>query len=185
MPNLLVEPDGVAGRMPALQICFRRNAMRNKWIVALSVFGSLLLADVAILAQADVDKEIEMLRKDVRAERKRLVAANLPLTTEEAVKFWPVYEQYVAEGAKILDTRVAVIKDYATNYDSLTDQKAQALIKKSIDIDKALVQLRFKYVPLVEKVLPAKKAVMFFQIDRRLSLLVDLQLAAEIPLVNP
>src|SRR5690242_3735036 len=43
------------------------------------------------------DEDIQLLRKDIRAQRKQLIATNLPLTPSEAEKFWPVYDQYVSE----------------------------------------------------------------------------------------
>jgi tryptophan 2,3-dioxygenase len=114
-----------------------------------------------------------------------LIAANLPLTDAEAVKFWPVYDQYQAEITKIGDTRFALIKEYATNYNTLTDMQAHDLVTRMIGVDESLVQLRQKYIPIVEKVLPGKKTAMFFQMDRRVALMIDLQLASMIPIVQP
>jgi len=136
------------------------------------------------LRQYITDQEIQLMRQDVRAERRQLVAANLPLTTEESSKFWPVYDQYIAETIKINDTRYALLKDYAANYSNMTDAKAADFISKIIEVDKALIELREKYIPIVEQVLPKRKAAMFLQIDRRLQLMIDLQLASQIPLIS-
>ncbi len=153
------------------------------FFVAMSV---LLFADVVSNAQAsgEYDKYLSLLRKDLRSEKKQLVAANMNLTEAEAVKFWPVYDQYIAEGAKLYDARVTLVKEYAANYEKLTDAQAKSLNKRSIDIDESTTRLRQKYVPLVAKVLPGKKSALFFQIDKRLALLIDLQLASEIPMVE-
>jgi hypothetical protein len=70
------------------------------------------------------DQQMALLRKDIRSIKKQLIAANLTLTDAEATKFWPVFEQYSAEFAKINDTRTALIKEYADAYGSLTDQQA-------------------------------------------------------------
>ena len=135
--------------------------------------------------QAITDQEIQLMRQDVRAERRQIVAANLPLTTEESAKFWPIYDQYIAETIKVNDVRQAAIKDYATNYTSLTDAKAAEYMRKQCEVDKATVDLRLKYVPLIEKVLPERKAAIFFQIDRRIQLMIDLQLISQIPMISP
>ncbi|HEY2116927.1 MAG TPA: hypothetical protein VGJ51_17650, partial [Candidatus Angelobacter sp.] len=66
-------------------------------------------------SDSGTDQYIEMLRKDVHSLRKQIVAANLDLTDDEAVKFWPIYEQYTVDLAKINDTKVALIKEYARN----------------------------------------------------------------------
>jgi hypothetical protein len=79
-----------------------------------------------------------------------------------------VYEQYNAEKAKINDDKLAVIKDYATNFESLTDNQAQTLVSKWAQADQSAVQLRTKYTPMFQKVLPGKKSALFFQLDRRI-----------------
>jgi len=136
-------------------------------------------------AQSSVDQDIDLMRKDVRSQKKQIIAANLQLTDAEAVKFWPVYDQYTAELVKINDAKYAAIKDYATNYDTLTDDKALSLTRQIIEVDQSVAQLRQKYVPIVSKVISGKKTALFFQLDRRLVGLIDLQLAAAIPMVQP
>lgn len=135
--------------------------------------------------QGITDQEIQLMREDVRAERRQIVAANLPLTTEESAKFWPVYDQYTAEEAKINDARFELIKDFAANYSNMTDAKAAEYIQKTIDVDRNLLDLRLKFVPIIEKVLPVRKTAMFIQIDRRVRLMIDLQLVSRIPLISP
>lgn len=135
-------------------------------------------------ANDEFDKDLKLLRKDIRSEKKQLIALNMSLTDTEATKFWPVYDKYAGELAKLYDQRVALIKEYAANYNSLTDGAAASLNKRSISHEESMAKLRQKYAPMVEKVLPGKKAALFFQIDRRLGLLIDLQLASEIPLVS-
>lgn len=131
-----------------------------------------------------VEKDLELLRRDLRGEKKRIIAMNVSLTETEATKFWPVYDQYAAEMSKHYDEFYAIIKDYAANQKTLTDAQAIGMIQRWSDIQVELAQTRKKYVPLVEKVIPGRKAALFFQIDRRLYELLDLSVASEIPLVT-
>jgi hypothetical protein len=135
-------------------------------------------------AQAVSEQDIQLLRQDVRSKKKQLIAANLTLTDAEATKFWPVYDQYSAEMTKIGDQRYALIKEYAQNFGSLTDDQALSLINRSLALDDAADQLRMKYVPIINKVLAGKKTATFFQMDRRITTLIDLQLASQIPLAQ-
>jgi Spy/CpxP family protein refolding chaperone len=130
------------------------------------------------------DQDIALLRQDIRSHKKQLIAANLTLTDTEATKFWPLYDQYTAELTKINDTKYELLKEYATNWGSVTDAQAASLIKRSLEADQAVAQLRLKYDPIFSQVLPGKKVATFFQLDRRLSNLIDLQLASQIPLVQ-
>ncbi len=131
------------------------------------------------------DANLQLMRQDVRSDRKKLVAANLPLTETEATKFWPVYDRYIAETVKVNDSRLALLKEYANSIDTTTEQQADSLIKRWLALDQDDTHLRLKYVPEFEKVISHKKTAMFFQIDRRLSMLIDLQLASQVPLVKP
>jgi hypothetical protein len=166
--------------------------MKNKLMMALTLAGASFLAVPALQAQAPAskdtptvtDQDIKLLRQDIRSHKKQLIAANLTLTDAEATKFWPVYDQYTAEMTKIGDQKYALIKEYAQNFGSLTDAQAQSLLDRSLALDEAVAQLRIKYVPIVNKVLPGTKTATFFQIDRRITTLIDLQLSSNIPLVQ-
>lgn len=131
------------------------------------------------------DANIQLMRQDIRSQRKKVVAANLPLTAEEATKFWPVYDRYIAETIKVNDVRFDLLKEYAKNYNTATDEQADSFIKRWLTLDQDNTQLRLKYVPEFEKVISHKKTAMFFQIDRRVSMMIELQLASQVPLVKP
>ena len=125
-----------------------------------------------------------MLRADLRAQRKQIMAQNMTLSADEATKFWPIFDQYRKEAIKPNDERWAVIKEYAANYGSMTDAQAQDYMKRSTAVDQQLLALRMKYVPIFEQVISAKKTALWYQIDRRVDLLINLQLSAQIPMIN-
>src|SRR5215510_15169903 len=150
---------------------------------------AFMLLNTTALAQREtttgvaVEKDLDLLRRDLRAEKKKILAANVPLTETEATKFWPVYDQYAAEMKTHYDEFYNVIKEYAANQKTLTDAQAVSMIKRWSEIQVDVAQTRLKYVPIMEKVIPGKKAALFFQIDRRLYALMDMQVASEVPLV--
>jgi hypothetical protein len=130
------------------------------------------------------DQDIEMLRADIRAQRKQIVAQNMNLTADEATKFWPIFEQYRKEAIKPNDERWAVIKDYAANHNTMTDAQAYNYIKRLAAVDEELIGLRLRYVAVFEKVISPKKTALWYQIDRRIDLLINLQLSSQIPMVD-
>ena len=131
------------------------------------------------------EANIQLMRQDIRSQRKKIVAANLPLTETEATKFWPVYDRYIGETIKINDVRFALIKEYAKNYQTTTDEQADSYIKRWIALDQDYTQLRLKFIPEFEKVISPKKTAMFVQIDRRVAMMIELQLASQVPLLQP
>jgi hypothetical protein len=130
------------------------------------------------------DQDIALLRQDIRAKKKQLVAANLNLTPDEATKFWPVYDQYTTDLVKINDKKYALIKTYANDWGTISDAQATDLINGALAVDVQVSQLRIRYVPIFNKVIPGKKTATFFQIDRRLQGMIDLQLMGALPLVQ-
>ena len=130
------------------------------------------------------DQDITLLRQDIRGKKKQLVAANLSLTPDEATKFWPVYDQYTADLVKINDQKYALIKEYSNNWGTITDAQASDLINRALAVDVQVSQLRIRYIPIFNKVIPGKKTATFFQIDRRLQAMIDLQLMGALPLVQ-
>lgn len=172
-------------------------------LVKTKMLGLLVLAEVCLIgnpsvraqaasstqgtassSQASLDQDIALLRKDLASQKKQLIAANLKLTDAEATKFWPIYDQYQAEYTRIGDAKIALIKDYAKNWGSVSDEQALVLLRRSQDIDESVVQLRKRYAPIVNQVLPGKKTATFFQLDRRIGLLLDIKLASEVPFVQ-
>jgi hypothetical protein len=145
--------------------------------------SSRAVAQTETATGVEVDKDIALLRRNLRAEKKKLIALNVPLTETEATKFWPAYDAYAAAMSKHYDAFYGVIKDYAANQKTLTDAQAIDMIKRWSNIQVDLAQTRAKHIPLIEKTIPGRKAAHFFQIDRRLYALLDLQVAQELPLV--
>jgi hypothetical protein len=135
-------------------------------------------------ADSITDQQLALLRRDIRSIKKQLIAANLTLADSEATKFWQVYEQYSAETEKINDARTVIIKEYSNEYGTLTDAQADSLIRRWLDTDIEQTQLRQRYVPIFRKVLPGKKAATFFQLDRRISTMIDVQLTSQLPLAQ-
>src|SRR5262245_48815806 len=142
-------------------------------------------ADRKVSAEQVTDDTIQLLRQDIRSQRKQIVAANLPLTEPESIKFWPVYDRYVVEHSKIYDTRYDLIKEYAKSYNTMTEDQARSFITRWTKTEEQMAQLRLTWIPEFERVISAKKTAMFFQIERRLGLMVELKLSSEIPLAKP
>lgn len=134
--------------------------------------------------QSSMDQNIQMLRQDIRSKKKQTVAANLQLTDAQATKFWPIYDQYTAELVKINDEKYAILKQYADEWGNMTDAQALSLTNRALAVEQKVAELRIKYVPVFSQVVPGTTVATFFQIERRLQAVIDLQLAAQLPVVQ-
>ena len=133
--------------------------------------------------RAEIDKAVEVLRKDARAGKSDILGKTMQLDSAQAAAFWPVYKQYEAEVKVLGDERLTIIQDLAEHFDSLDDAKAKALLDRQLALEDKKLALTKKYKDEMLKVLPAKTVARFFQVDSRLNKLVELAVASEIPLV--
>jgi len=170
--------------------------MNKRFLMAAAVLTGLALTNgnkalaqnpgpQTISGPSTTDDDINLFRKDVRSLKKQIIAANMDLTDTEAQQFWPIYDRYTAELSAIADTKYSLLKDYARNYSTMTNEGAESYVKGRAAVVQSEMQLRLKYFPIFCKVLPAKSTAKFFQIDWRLGLIMDLQLASQTPLLEP
>jgi hypothetical protein len=127
---------------------------------------------------------IELARSDLRTEKALLIAENIDFNEDEAVEFWPLHREYDLELNKLLDRRVDLIKRYAAQYQTMTDPEAAKLATDVFDLEEKRTDLKRKYFKKFSKVVPAKKAARFFQIENQINMTLDLQLAASLPLIK-
>ena len=150
-----------------------------------AVFSAVALA--ALLqgsALAQGEDLLELLRSDLKTEKVALLTEAMEFSSQQAEVFWPIYREYDLELSKLGDSRIALIKDYAANYESMTDAKAKELVQKTFKLEGEVLKLQEKYYQKVEKALSSTEAARFIQVERQIRLLLDVQIAAQIPLVK-
>ena len=135
-----------------------------------------------IITPTVTDEDIALLRKDLRAMKMQVIGQNMSLSDTEGQKFWPIYNHYVKDLQEVNNRKYALLKQYAEMWGTMTDQDALIYVRNWLESDGQA--LRLKYVPVVSQVLPGRKAATFFQLDRRLNMMIDLQLFSQIPLAH-
>jgi hypothetical protein len=130
------------------------------------------------------EKYIELLRQDIKKEKVGIITEVMDFTEEQTGIFWPIYREYDLELTKIGDERLALIKDYAEHYQTLTDEKAKELMEKSFQLRQKRIKLRRAYFKKMDKVLPSKVVAKFFQLENLILLILDLKISSELPLID-
>jgi hypothetical protein len=144
----------------------------------------MLVSLMATAAAHSQEKYVELLRSDIKTQKVAMLTEVLELTEEESAAFWPVYREYELELDKINDETLVVIKDFVAHFDSMTDEKATELTHKTLSLDESRVKLRKKYLKRFQGALPPIKVARFYQAERQISMLLRLQIAAELPLIR-
>lgn len=126
----------------------------------------------------------QLLRTDLRLKKEQIIKETMQLNEQQAAAFWPIYHEYEAEQSKLGDEKLAIIVDYAQNFLTMTNEKADQLVQSVMQLDEKRMALREKYYGILKKSLPAILVVRFFQVENQIQLLVDLQIAANLPIIE-
>lgn len=129
-------------------------------------------------------QDLELLRSDVRAQKDEIMRLNFHLSPEEAEKFWPLYRDHELELSKIWDKRQEVYTRFVQNYRQLSDDEADAIVEATLDTDYKMTKLRKRYYYKIKRSVSASVATRFFQLDRRINNLIEIQIAESLPLAN-
>ena len=149
----------------------------------LLVIIALFLVNTAAYG-GGVEAYIELLKSDLRTQKVAIITEAMRFTEDGAAAFWPIHREYEHELSKIIADRIELIKDYAQNYDNLTNEKAKELARTVFALEKRRTKLKKKYFKKFEKALSAVVAAKFIQVEKQINLLIDVQIASELPLIK-
>jgi Spy/CpxP family protein refolding chaperone len=139
--------------------------------------------NVEVKAKPLTDNDIKLLRQDLQSAKDQIITDTMQFTTAENATFWPTYKEYSGEQHAIADKRLKLITEYVQNLDKMDDTKANSMTERMFQIEDDTQSLRKKYYPKFVQALGAKRTAKFYQVDNRLTMMMNVQLASEIPLI--
>jgi len=167
-----------------------------KWILAAALMAALFHApkvfgqDAKSQSVASDSQEtnirayVELLRADVKSVKTAILTDTMQLNDDQAAKFWPIYRAYDLELQTLNDQKLAGIQEYAKNYGTLTDEKADELAKLALDLENKRNDLKKKYYEKVREQLGGVVAARFLQVENQMLMIVDLQISSLLPIAQ-
>ena len=151
--------------------------------VLLAIFVIVIIA-APLNAQVNMSDAIELTRTVIETQRQAIIVANSDFTEEESQAFWPVYKEYRAGVDALIGRVFDVIQEYAEDWETMTDEKAQEMLNAYLAIEKEKLALKTECVRTLSEILPSKKVTRYIQIENKLDAVIQYDLAANIPLVS-
>jgi len=148
------------------------------------VAGAACLAAPVFAQDVTPEKYMELLRSDLRTAKVEILTEALELEEPQAAAFWPIYREYDTELSALGDRRLVLVERFVEQYGTMTDEDAGLLAKDWFAIQKDRLKLREKYYGKVAKATSNLVAARFVQVENVLGMLIDLQIAAESPLME-
>jgi hypothetical protein len=134
--------------------------------------------------ETNIRAYVELLRADVNAKKTAIYTQTMQLSDEQADKFWPIYREYDVELQKLNDEKLAGIQDYAKNFEHMSDDKADELAKLALELENKRNELKKTYYEKVRQQLGGIIAARFLQVENQLLMVIDLQIASSLPIVQ-
>jgi hypothetical protein len=166
--------------------------MRIRWTVSLLVIVAATgmwaqekkLQDPAESKELNERAYVRLLRSDLKTKKEAIIKEDMQLTPQQAAAFWPIYKNYDAEQNKLIDQKLAVFQDYALNFMTMNDEKADQIAQRVIALDDQRLALRKKYYQLMKSAIPTVLVVRFFHVENQIQSLMDLQIDSTLPIVE-
>ena len=144
----------------------------------------LVLGLPGIASAQNQEQYLELLRQDITTQKTAILTEAMDLNDAQSDIFWPIVREYDLERAKIADRRIAAIKKYAANFETMTGDMAKEIVEESMKIDSDMMKLKKDYFGKVSKELSAVEAARFLQVENFVDNLLRLQIQSELPLVQ-
>lgn len=163
-----------------------RAALSTAFVVSAAglAFAQTTQSAPAAPSAAELDKAIAQLRADAAKDVNAIIGATMNFTSEEAAKFWPLYNAYEQKRKTLGDERIAIVKDYASNFAAMSDAKALDLATRALTLEEKELAAKRSFMAELQKALPGKTVARFYQVNTRIDLLRDLWFARDVPLVQ-
>ncbi len=155
-----------------------------KKLLFLAVSLLLLSPVMKLVAQANSDEELQLVREQWGVDKKQLIMQYMSFSDAESKAFWPVYDAYMKQQKLLVDARIKLIKDYAKNYTKLTDAKAIDLTNKVLDNDMAISKLQKDYYAKFSKAVSPLRASKYMQVEYYLQNTIKSMIQDEIPFIG-
>ncbi len=174
----------------------KRSSIYSLSVLCLVGFLTPLVVSVMAQSEEDIPMEfpepdagnlrsfIELVRSDIRTQKAYILAQNMEFTEDEAVEFWPLHREYELDLNKLYDRRLALIREFLSIYDSMTDDQARKLADEALSLEESKTKLKREYFKEFSKIITPRKAVRFFQIENQINAAIDLRIAATLPLIK-
>ena len=151
-----------------------------KKIVMLALF---VMGTISANAQQTKD-EIAILQAAYGMQKRDLVAKFMDVSDAQSAAFWSLYEEYEVSRKAIGTKRANNIVEYAKNYETITDENVQNMVKVSMEVNKEFNTLWEKTYKKMAKALGAKTAAKFYQLEMYLENMVRTEITESMPMID-
>jgi hypothetical protein len=148
---------------------------------------TLLIALMAIfgMTYAQTNKEeVDLFQAAFGMEKKAVVANFVHPAELQKDAFWNLYDEYEVERKENGVKRVQLLKQYAEQYNTMTDEQADAWTSEVIKLQTASDKLIATYYGKIKKATSATVATQFYQIEGYILTAIRMEILSNVPFLG-
>jgi len=145
---------------------------------------TVIIAVFTIGTYAQSTEEVDLVQAAFGIEKKEIVMNYVKVTEEQKIAFMEVYENYEADRKELGKTRIDLLNQYANQWENITDEQADAWMKKVMSLSLKQNKLIKKYYNKVKSATDARVATQFYQIEAYILTTIRYSILESIPFVD-
>jgi hypothetical protein len=129
-------------------------------------------------------EEVDLMQAAFGMAKKEIVSAFVHPSASQSEAFWTLYDQYETQRKVLGKERIALIEQYANQYENMTGEQADAWLTKVKALQKKTDKLIATYYKKVKAISDGLVATQFYQVESYILTGVRMELLEEIPFVQ-
>jgi hypothetical protein len=137
-----------------------------------TLIGILLLAPLSLFAQPDdrgnkVNREKHDKEHEEKIDRLKIafITTELNLTSEEAEKFWPLYNEAEAKVKELRKANRKIEQEVRDSYETMTNEEAKKKLAAVFENDEKETAIRKEYAEKFSKIIGEKRALKLLSLE--------------------
>ncbi|SHM78710.1 hypothetical protein SAMN05444266_11122 [Chitinophaga jiangningensis] len=144
----------------------------------------LMMLCIGNVVFAQDDSDLKTIQSVFGKEKKALVTQYMDFKNGSNDPFWSLYDQYESDRRSLSRERLAILQDYSRMYETLDDEAATSLAKRTLSNDLSYDKFYQRYFKKFSKVLGGKNAAKFMQLELYLQNAIKSSILNAIPFIG-
>lgn len=143
-----------------------------------------LIATSFSFAQSSMKEDVAIIQSIFGKEKKELVNQYMAVAIDKSDEFWKIYDEFETERKTLGQTKINIVNEYVVNYTTLTNEKADELVKATLKNNMDYEKLNEKYYGKIKKSIGALEAAKFIQLEGFIQNSIKNTLLSSIPFIG-
>ena len=103
--------------------------------------------------------------ENIKTFKIAFITKRLDLTSEQAEKFWPIYNKYEDELRVLREANTKILLNVYVNIETMSDNELNDIVNQELAFRQNELDITKRYIPQFKSVLPIRKVLKLFKAE--------------------